>query len=97
MRISFRSIYRHGFARVAACTVRASLADPAANVEAILHAARRCHDAGAAVAVFPELALSAYAIDDLRLQDALLDAVEQAAARLIAASASLMPLLLVGA
>lgn len=95
--MSFRSIYRHGFARVAACTVRASLADPAANVEAILHAARQCHDRGAAVAVFPELALSAYAIDDLRLQDALLDAVEQAAARLIAESAALAPLLIVGA
>jgi len=95
--VSFRSIYRHGFARVAACTVRASLADPAANAEAILHAARECHDRGAAVAVFPELALSAYAIDDLRLQDVLLDAVEQAAARLIAESAALTPLLIVGA
>ncbi len=50
----------------------------------------QCHDRGAAVAVFPELALSAYAIDDLRLQDALLDAVEQAAARLIAESAALL-------
>ena len=27
----FRSIYRHGFARVAACTTRCTLADPAAN------------------------------------------------------------------
>jgi len=26
---SFRSIYRHGFARVAACTTRCTLADPA--------------------------------------------------------------------
>ncbi len=95
--MSFRSIYRHGFARVAACTVRAALADPQANVEAVLHAARHCHDRGAAVAVFPELALSAYAIDDLRLQDALLDAVEQAAARLVAESRALSPLLFVGA
>ncbi len=95
--MSFRSIYRHGFARIAACTIRASLADPAANAEAVLRAARHCHDRGAAVAVFPELALSAYAIDDLRLQDALLDAVEQAAARLIAESATLRPVLIVGA
>jgi NAD+ synthase (glutamine-hydrolysing) len=95
--MTFRSIYRHGFARVAACTVRAALADPHANAEAVLHAARRCHDRGAAVALFPELALSAYAIDDLRLQDALLDAVEQAAARLVAESAALSPLLIVGA
>ena len=95
--MSFRSLYRHGFARVAACTVKAALADPAANADAILHAARTCHDRGAAFAVFPELALSAYAIDDLRLADALLDAVEAAAAALIEASRDLLPLLLVGA
>ncbi len=95
--MTFRSIYRHGFARVAACTVRAEIADPAANADAILAAAQRCHERGAAVAVFPELALSAYAIDDLRLQDALLDAVEAAAAHLIAQSRALSPLLLVGA
>ncbi len=95
--MSFRALYRHGFARVAACTVPAALADPAANAEAILHAARECHDRGAALAVFPELALSAYAIDDLRLADTLLDAVEAAADRLIEASRDLLPLLLVGA
>ena len=95
--MNFRSLYRHGFARVAACTVRAALADPAANACAILHAARACHDQGAAVAVLPELALSAYALDDLRLADTLLDAVEAAAAEIIAASRALLPLLLVGA
>lgn len=95
--MSFRSLYRHGFARVAACTVKAALADPTANAQAILHAARACHDRGAALAVFPELALSAYAIDDLRLADTVLDAVEAAAATLIDASRDLLPLLLVGA
>ncbi|MDE2006968.1 MAG: NAD(+) synthase [Rhodospirillales bacterium] len=95
--MSFRALYRHGFARVAACTVPAALADPAANAAAILHAARTCHDRGAALAVFPELALSAYAIDDLRLADALLDAVESEAARIVEASRALLPLLLIGA
>ena len=95
--MSFRSIYRHGFVRVAACTVRTALADPAANAKAILRVARQCHDRAVAVAVFPELALSAYSIDDLRLQDALLDAVERAAAEIIEASRELMPLLVVGA
>ena len=32
----FRSAYRHGFARVAACTLPVSAADPARNAEAIL-------------------------------------------------------------
>ena len=59
--------------------------------------ARECHGQGVAVAVFPELGLSGYAISDLLQQDALLDAVETAAARVIAESRALMPLLLVGA
>ena len=46
---------------------------------------------------FPELALSAYAIDDLLMQDVLLDAVEAAVDELVAESGELMPLLLVGA
>ena len=93
----FTSIYRHGFARVAACTTRCTPADPAANAAAILEAARACHDKSVAVALFPELALSGYAIDDLLMQDPLIDAVEQAILDLVQASAGLMPLLLVGA
>ena len=95
--MSFHAIYRHGFARVAACTTRCTLAAPAANAAAILDAARRCDAAGAALAVFPELSLSGYAIDDLHLQDALLDAVERAVGTLLEASAALRPVLLVGA
>ncbi len=93
----FRSLYRHGFARVAACTGRSHPAEPGRNADAVLDLARTCHDRGAALAVFPELALSAYAIEDLFLQETLLDAVEEAAGRLIAESARLRPLLVVGA
>jgi NAD+ synthase (glutamine-hydrolysing) len=93
----FHSLYRHGFARVAACTIRSALADPASNAAEILRVARDCHGRGAAVAVFPELALSAYSIEDLLLQDALLDAVEAAAAELVEASRELLPVLVVGA
>lgn len=95
--MTFASLYRHGFARVAACTTRTVLADPAANATAILAAARDVHARGAAVAVFPELCLSGYAIDDLLLQDVLLDAVEAAIARVLAETATLRPLLLLGA
>lgn len=49
------------------------------------------------MAVFPELALSAYAIDDLLLQDTLLDAVESAIDDIVARSSELMPLILLGA
>ena len=77
-RMTFRSIHRHGFVRIAACTTLTRIADPEANAEAILNMARVCDERSAGLAVFPELALSGYAIDDLLLQDALLDAVERA-------------------
>src|SRR4051812_20308595 len=46
--MTFRSIYRHGFARVAACTVRCALADPMRNAEAVLRVAGEASDRGAA-------------------------------------------------
>ncbi len=93
----FKSLYTHGFVRVAACAPVVAAADPARNAEAILEFARQAHDQSAALLLTPELSLSGYAIDDLLLQDALLDAVEAALARLKAASASLFPVLIVGA
>jgi NAD+ synthase (glutamine-hydrolysing) len=93
----FRSLYRHGFARVAACTARCTPADPSANAAAILREAEICAADGAALAVFPELSVSGYAIDDLLLSDALQRATEQALLTLIEASAALLPVLVVGA
>jgi NAD+ synthase (glutamine-hydrolysing) len=95
--LPFESSYRHGFARVAACTLPVRIADPRANAEAVLVEARACHDDGVAVALFPELCLSGYAIDDLVMQDPVLDAVEAAVERLVAASVDLLPMLVVGA
>jgi NAD+ synthase (glutamine-hydrolysing) len=96
-RNDFSSAYAHGFARVAACTVPVTVADPAANAAAILAEARACHDDGVAVAVFPELSVSGYAIDDLHLADTLLEATTDALAEIVAASAELRPMLVVGA
>ncbi|HLZ66568.1 MAG TPA: NAD(+) synthase [Aliidongia sp.] len=95
--MNFRSLYAHGFARVAACTGRTSLADPARNAETVLAMARDCDRQGVALAIFPELTLSGYSIEDLLLQDALLDAVEEAAATVLEQSAGLAPVLVVGA
>ena len=78
--MDFYSAYDQGFARVAACTLPVAIADPAANARAVLEQARACHDDGVAVAVFPELSLCGYSIDDLFLQDTLLEAVEAAIA-----------------
>ena len=95
--MAFRSIYTHGFVRVAACATRTAIANPASNAKAILAATRTCHEKGVALALFPELSLSGYAIDDLLLQDTLLDATETAIETLRAASETLLPLILVGA
>jgi NAD+ synthase (glutamine-hydrolysing) len=95
--VDFFSAYARGFARVAACTHKTVLADPAANAESVRRIARSCHDDGVAVAVFPELTLSGYSIEDILLQDSLLDAVEAALADVVTASADLLPVLVVGA
>jgi NAD+ synthase (glutamine-hydrolysing) len=95
--MTFRSLYGHGFARVAACTHRTALADPARNAESVLAMARDCDAEGAALAIFPELALSGYSIEDLLLQDALLEGVERAIGTVLEASADLRPVLVVGA
>ena len=94
---SFRSIYRHGFIRAAVCVPQVRVADPGFNVEHTVGLAKRASDAHAAVALFPELGLSAYTNEDLFHQDALLDATLAALARLVEASADLTPVLLVGA
>src|SRR5579872_5036979 len=83
--------------RLAAAVPRASVGNPRANGEAILGLARRADEARAAIVVFPEISLSAYAIDDLLHQEALLRAVEAEIGTLAAASKDLFPALIVGA
>ncbi len=95
--MDFYSAYAQGFARVAACTMPVALADPATNAQTVLGLARECHDDGVAVAVFPELCLSGYSIEDLLLQDTLITAVDAAIRTLVEASADLLPVLVVGA
>ena len=92
----FYSIYTHGFVRVAVCVPFLRVADPDYNVGQTLGLARRASEMGAAVALFPELGLSAYSNEDLFHQDALLDAARAALERVVAESRLLTPLLLVG-
>ena len=93
----FRNLHTHGFARVAACTVPVAMADPATNAARIAEQVQALHDDGVDVALFPELSLSGYAIDDLLLQDVLLDAVDAAVVDLARATAKLRPVVVVGA
>jgi len=95
--MDFYSAYGQGFVRVAACTMHTAIGEPTTNAESVLQVANHCHDEGVAVAVFPELTLSGYSIEDILMQDALLDAVEDALLDIVAASADLLPVLVVGA
>ncbi len=91
------SIYDHGFVRVAAVTLPVALADPAANAEHHLEVLRDLHDQQVGIAVFPELSLTGYSLDDLVLQEPLLDAAEQAVLTVLEASEELMPIIVLGA
>ena len=93
----FFSPYRHQFVRVAACVPRVAIAEPATNADEALALVAEGDKDGVALMVFPELCLSAYAIDDLLFQDAVLDAVAGAVDRLVAASGKLAPVFVVGA
>ncbi|KAB7754127.1 NAD(+) synthase [Mycolicibacterium mucogenicum] len=95
--MDFYSAYRHGFVRVAACTHHTALADPATNAASVLRLARECHDDAVALAVFPELTLSGYSIEDILLSDTLLESVTEALASIVEASVELLPVLVVGA
>jgi NAD+ synthase (glutamine-hydrolysing) len=93
----FHSIHTHGFVRAAVCTPPVTPGDPGANAAAILAMAQEGHVRGCDLMLFPELSLSAYAVDDLFLQDALLARVETEIEGLVKASAGLAPVLVVGA
>src|SRR5512144_246854 len=97
MSLSFHNPYAHGFLRAAVCVPEIRVADPVFNGERALALAEAASRQGAAIAVFPELNLTAYSVEDLVQQDALLDGAEAAIARLAAASRDLVPVLVVGA
>jgi NAD+ synthase (glutamine-hydrolysing) len=93
----FFSPYRHQFVRVGACVPLVSVAEPGGNAAAVEALLAAGDEARVGLMVFPELCLSAYAIDDLLFQDALLDAVESEIDRLLCASRELFPVFVVGA
>lgn len=93
----FDSIYSHGFVRAAVCIPSLRVADPDFNAERTLELAKKASNQNVAVALFPELGISAYSNEDLFHQDALLNATKQAISRLVKESEQLGPVLIVGA
>jgi NAD+ synthase (glutamine-hydrolysing) len=93
----FFSLYSHGMIRVGAAPIRIGLADPAANARQVIETLARAHEAGAGLAVFPELCLSGYAIDDLLQQKTVLEGVLDALEQVRLASADMGAVAVVGA
>ena len=91
------SLYRHGFARVAAAVPTIRIGDPRHNAQRTIALARQAAARDAALVIFPELGLSGYSADDLFHQQALLDAVRDGIATIVSASEQLAPVLVVGA
>ncbi|HEX8552069.1 MAG TPA: NAD(+) synthase [Abditibacteriaceae bacterium] len=94
---TFHSIYSHGFVRAAVGVPHVRVADPLFNAQRTIELAQRASQNHAAIALFPELGISAYSNEDLFHQDALLDATERGIANVVAASRDLSPILLIGA
>jgi NAD+ synthase (glutamine-hydrolysing) len=94
---SFFSPYSHEFVRLGACVPHVAVVNPRQNADNVLNLLASGDKARIALMVFPELGISAYAIDDLLFQDAVLDEVERQLDRLISASRDLFPVFAVGA
>lgn len=93
----FFDLHSHGFVRVATSTPKLRTADIAYNAQGILEQARKAAERHVDLLLYPELALSSYALDDLHLQTAVLDAVEAQVEAIVAASGDLAPVLVFGA
>jgi NAD+ synthase (glutamine-hydrolysing) len=92
----FSSLYSHGFVRLAVATPLVRIGDPERNAGATEALMREAARANAALAVFPELGLSAYSCDDLFHQQVIIAGAERALERLLARSRSLPLAALVG-
>jgi NAD+ synthase (glutamine-hydrolysing) len=93
----FSAIHRHGFVRTAAASPTGSAGDVSFNTDQAIALAREADSRGCDLIVFPELNISSYAVDDLHLQEAFLDAVEAGIARICAETAAMKPVLILGA
>ncbi len=93
----FYDLHTHGFVRVATSTPQVRTADVAYNAAGIVAEARKAVEQHVDLLLYPELCLSSYALDDLHMQGALLDAVEAQLADIAEASRDLATVLVIGA
>ena len=93
----FFNLYNHDFLRVAVAIPSVRVADPRFNAEQTIALVEEAARAGAILALFPELGLSAYSCDDLFHQRALLEGCLDGLQQIVDASRSFPLLCVVGA
>ena len=85
-----------GFYRIGAGVPRVKVADPLANADEVLRLAGEAQQAGCAALVLPELALTGYSCGDLFEQRVLLQAAEEALAKVLEGTRKSAMALIVG-
>ncbi len=85
-----------GFVKVAASIPTVHVADPAYNAQQMLAQLKQAAKEGVRTVVFPELGLTGYTCGDLFLKPALLDAAENALAKLLTQTKTLDVVYIVG-
>lgn len=83
---TYRPMDNFGFLKVAAAVPHVRVGDCDFNTERIAAMAEEAAQRGLEIVAFPELAVTAYTCADLLLQPALLDAADEALARLVKAT-----------
>ncbi|CAI3952747.1 NAD(+) synthase [Commensalibacter papalotli (ex Botero et al. 2024)] len=94
---NFYSIYEHNLLRGATCNFAVKLADPFANSQQIIQLANNVDKQGGGLCVFPELCLTGYSIEDLRLQQILLETTVKTLGKICQDTKELSPVLVLGA
>jgi NAD+ synthase (glutamine-hydrolysing) len=94
--VSFFNLYAHNFVRAAVAIPEVRVADPRFNAEQIIGLMQQAVERHAVLAIFPELALSAYSCEDLFHQQALLDASVASLTHIVAASTDLPLVAVIG-
>ena len=92
----FFNLYNHNFVRVGAAIPAVKVANPAFNAEQTISLMRQAAERKALLAAFPELGLAGYSCDDLFHQEALLAGCLDALSVLLAASADIPVVTVVG-
>ena len=94
---TYKPMDNFGFLKVAAAVPHVRVGDCDFNTERIAAMAEEAVQRGVEIVAFPELAVTAYTCADLLLQPALLDAADEALARLVKATRKLPLVIIAGA